>query len=171
MDVNEFKEYVLAMLFLKRTNDLFDQRRDELLQQYKALGVSDSDIDLHLENSENYIGKYLYVPHESRWESIKCCKNAVGSKLNEALINLETHNPDALSSVFSEVVDFNRKVGHQCIPNNTLIDFVKSFDQISLKDKEFEFPDLLGEVYGTFLCILPTLLAKSLADFIRLARL
>ncbi len=165
MDVSEYKEYVLAMLFLKRTNDLFDQRRDELLQQYKSLGISDSDIDLRLESSENYTGKYLYVPPESRWESIKCCKNAVGSKLNEALINLETYNPDALSSVFSEAVDFNRKVGHQCIPNNTLIDFVKSFDQINLKDQEFEFPDLLGKVYEYLLMYFADFSGKKSGGF------
>jgi len=149
MDASEYKEYIIAMLFLKRVNDQFEVQRDtrkkNLVEKRKLEDPALIYGELEKQNAPEYD---FFVPEAARWENIKNLQEEIGDHLNKALAALEDANLDKLEGVL-KAINFNRSIGKNAkqITDEDLREMLRNFNRIRLTDDNLEFPDLLGAAY------------------------
>ena len=144
MEASAYKEYIFGMLFLKYASDQFEAERQQVIAEQLARGRSQDDAEKRAEAPAFY--KTFYVPQRARWEEIRDhLHKSVGSGLNKALEELE-HGNRSLDGVLQHI-DFNRKVGQSSMSDKKLRELIMHFNKVPLRQKDFEFPDLLGAAY------------------------
>jgi len=165
MDASEYKEYIIAMLFLKRVNDQFevhrDNRKKNLVEKRKIKEPALIYSELERQNAPEYD---FFVPLSARWRKldgdpdvdengkkinyIKDLQEEIGDHLNVALAALEDHNLDKLEGVLKSI-NFNRSIGknNKQITDEDLRELIREFNKKNLTDDNLEFPDLMGAAY------------------------
>lgn len=165
MDASEYKEYIIAMLFLKRVNDQFEVHRDRRKKNLiEVRGINDPELiysELERQNAPEY---EFYIPLAARWKKldgdpatdengnpvnyIKDLQEEIGDHLNKALAALEDANLDKLEGVLKSI-NFNRSIGknNKQITDEDLRELIREFNKKTLTDDNLEFPDLMGAAY------------------------
>ena len=173
MDAAEYKNYIIALLFLKRINDQFEIDRqllkDELKKQYP--NANEVDIEEELDHPEKY---NCYVPLLARWKHLLHPVNekneelSYGDAITTALSEVEKTNSALLSGVLSKTKfnELNTK-GERILDEETLRDILRDFsnDIPKLQDENFEFPDLLGAAYEYLIKFFAESAGKKAGEF------
>ena len=80
IDSSDFKNYIFGLLFLKRSNDVFEEEVENIMNRD---GVSREDAEEET---------YFQLPVESRWENIKKHTENIGIALDRAFAAIEREN-------------------------------------------------------------------------------
>ena len=154
VDVSEYKNIVLGLLFLKYISDSFYKQREVLTLKTKDPKDEDFYVPTEearksiLETKDFYTAEgVFYVPEKSRWEFLqtKTMSPDLGKVLDTAMELIEKDNPVQLENVLPRVYT---KVN---LDHTVLGELVNIFSQISF-DHDFDREkDILGRIYEYFL--------------------
>ncbi|MES3031326.1 MAG: N-6 DNA methylase [Patescibacteria group bacterium] len=154
IDVSEYKNIVLGLLFLKYISDSFYKRREVLTE--KTSNPKDEDFYVTteearkaiLETKDFYTSEgVFYVPTKSRWEYLqtKVMSPELGKILDNAMELIEKDNLLQLENVLPRVYTKTN------LDHTVLGELVNIFSQISF-DHDFDREkDILGRIYEYFL--------------------
>lgn len=172
MDAAEYKNYIIALLFLKRINDQFEIDRlalkDDLKKQYPDADEATIEEELDIPSKYN-----CYVPELARWKYLLHPMNEEGEELSygdaitTALAEVEKNNSALLSGVLSKTKfnELNTK-GERVLDEETLSALLKDFNDFpKLQDENFEFPDLLGAAYEYLIKFFAESAGKKAGEF------
>lgn len=172
MDAAEYKNYIIALLFLKRINDQFEIDRELLRNELKKKypNADETTIDEELDIPTKY---NCYVPTLARWKHLLHPLNENGEELSygdaitTALAEVEKNNSALLSGVLSKTKfnELNTK-GERVLDEETLGALLKDFNDFpKLHDENFEFPDLLGAAYEYLIKFFAESAGKKAGEF------
>lgn len=154
IDVSEYKNIVLGLLFLKYISDAFYKRREEL----EALTRDPKNEDFYvkddkaraqiLETKDFYKSAgVFYVPEKSRWEYLqtKTMQSDIGQVLDKAMEHIEDDNRAELEGVLPKI--YTRTT----LDHSVIGELINIFSRISF-DHDFDREkDILGRIYEYFL--------------------
>lgn len=154
IDVSEYKNIVLGLLFLKYISDSFYKRRQILTEKTKDSKNEEFYVPTEearkviLETKDFYTSEgVFYVPEKSRWEYLqtKIMNPELGKILDNAMELIEKDNPVQLENVLPKVYTKTN------LDYTVLGELVNIFSRISF-DHEFDREkDILGRIYEYFL--------------------
>ncbi len=154
IDVSEYKNIVLGLLFLKYISDSFYKRREVLAEMTRDPKNEDFYVSNEearkqiLETKDFYTAEgVFYVPERSRWEYLqtKTMSADLGKVLDDAMMLIEKDNPDQLENVLPRVYTKTN------LDHSVLGELVNIFSRISFNHDFDREKDILGRIYEYFL--------------------
>lgn len=130
IDSSDFKNYIFGLLFLKRSNDVFEEEVEAIMERD---GISREDAEDET---------YFQLPLESRWGTIKKETENIGIALDKAFAAIERENT-SLEGVMT-ATKFGDK---EKLSDELLQRLLRHFNQHSLRNADLESHDLLGDAY------------------------
>jgi len=129
IEVSEYKNYILTLLFYKRLSDVYWEEYQENLEKY-------GDEKIAREKFHRFV-----IPSGCLWKDIRQVGTNIGQRLNEALDYITKANPE-LAGVINRT-DFNDK---ERLSEARVIQLIEHFSKVKLGNKNVD-PDMLGQAY------------------------
>lgn len=137
VEASEYKHVVLGLIFLKFASDKFEERRKELIAEWK---------EKYLEMTEFYTMKNVfYLPEISRWSYLieNAKQSDISLKIDTALFTVEKNNP---SLKWALPDNYYSRLNLDITKLAALLDEINDIDTIQDKSN-----DIVGRVYEYFL--------------------
>lgn len=130
IDSSDFKNYIFGLLFLKRSNDVFEEEVETIMER-ESISREEAEEET-----------YFKLPIESRWDTVKAKTENIGIALDKAFAAMERENT-SLEGVMT-ATKFGDK---EKLSDEVLQRLLRHFNQHSLRNGHLESRDLLGDAY------------------------
>lgn len=150
---DEFKTYVIPLLFFKRVSDTYDEETQIAYEEY---GEDAADFD------EDEIHKFI-IPDGCHWDDVRTQSENVGAAIVNAMIGIERANPDTLSGLFSSFDDANWTDKNK-LSDERLKDLIEHMSRLKVGNKNYS-ADVMGDAYEFLLKKFADLSKKNAGEF------
>jgi type I restriction enzyme M protein len=133
IDSSDFKNYIFGLLFLKRFNDVFEERIAQLVKDEGLTGK---------EAEEEVQDKWGRFPISARWHELIARTENIGEALDKAFATIEANNPE-LQHVLTATQYGDKRV----LSDATLQRLLRHFNQYKLGNADLYKADMLGDAY------------------------
>lgn len=133
IDSSDFKNYIFGLLFLKRFNDVFEERVRQLEQDEK---LSEKEAAVEVQ------AKWGIFPPDARWPSLIARTENIGEALDKAFADIEANNTE-LQHVLTATQYGDKRV----LSDATLQRLLRHFNQYRLGNADLYKADMLGDAY------------------------
>lgn len=133
IDSSDFKNYIFGLLFLKRFNDVFDERVSQLTQ---TEGLSGREAEEEIED------KYGRFSSSARWGELIGQTENIGEALDKAFASIEASNPE-----LQYVLTATQYGDKQKLSDSVLQRLLRHFNQYKLGNGDLYKADMLGDAY------------------------
>lgn len=134
IDSSDFKNYIFGLIFLKRFNDVFEEKVAAIMDDEGC--TREEAIELEQEDGDHF------VPEHARWGEIISRTENIGEAIDEAFADIEAQN-SYLEGVLT-AIQFGDKAK---LGDTLLARLLRHFNQYNLGNHSLYKADMLGDAY------------------------
>ena len=153
IDQDDYKSYVIPILFFKRISDVYDEETSENVQQYGE------DIDLY---PEEELHDFI-IPDGCHWIDVRQTSEDVGKAIVDAMMGIEKANPDTLAGLFSSFDDANWTDKNK-LSDERLKNLIEHMSALPVGNKNYS-ADVMGDAYEYLIKKFADLSKKNAGEF------
>lgn len=153
IDQDDYKSYVIPILFFKRLSDVYDEENAENIQKYG------DDIDLYPEDELHS----FVIPKGCHWKDVRETSEDVGKAIVDAMMGIEHANPDTLAGLFSSFDDANW-TDKTKLDDERLKDLIEHMSALPVGNRNYS-ADVMGDAYEYLIKKFADMSKKNAGEF------
>ena len=153
IDQDDYKSYVIPILFFKRLSDVYDEETAENEQKYG------DDIEFY---PEDELHAFL-IPLGCHWCDVRQTSEDVGKAIVDAMMGIEHANPDTLAGLFSSFDDANW-TDKTKLSDERLKNLVEHMSELPVGNRNYS-ADVMGDAYEYLIKKFADMSKKNAGEF------
>ena len=153
IDQDDYKSYVIPILFFKRLSDVYDEETAENELKYGE------DIDLYPEDELHT----FVIPAGCHWKDVRETSEDVGKAIVDAMMGIEHANPDTLAGLFSSFDDANW-TDKTKLDDERLKDLIEHMSALPVGNRNYS-ADVMGDAYEYLIKKFADMSKKNAGEF------
>lgn len=153
IDQDDYKSYVIPILFFKRLSDVYDEETADNELKYGEDIVFYPEEELHA----------FVIPEGCHWKDVRETSEDVGKAIVDAMMGIEHANPDTLAGLFSSFDDANW-TDKTKLDDERLKDLIEHMSSLPVGNRNYS-ADVMGDAYEYLIKKFADLSKKNAGEF------
>lgn len=153
IDQDDYKSYVIPILFFKRLSDVYDEETADNELKYGEDIVFYPEDELHA----------FVIPEGCHWKDVRETSEDVGKAIVDAMMGIEHANPDTLAGLFSSFDDANW-TDKTKLDDERLKDLIEHMSSLPVGNRNYS-ADVMGDAYEFLIKKFADLSKKNAGEF------